>query len=325
MRFLKSYWMYFCAILLAIILAIVLIPGDFGRYKPPAPVNTNGFVWAVPDILKLPATEEGELIKYGRNLVAHTSLYLGPKGKVAAVTNGMNCQNCHLSAGTEFMGNNYSAVYSTYPKFRDRSGKIETIYKRINDCVERSLNGTALDSNSREMKAIYAYIKWLGQNVPRNVKPEGVGIQAIAFMERAADTNNGRLVYVQKCERCHAAHGEGVLNPESTEYLYPPLWGKKSYNVGAGLYRISRFAGYIKHNMPFDMKLNKDVAPLTDTEAWDVSAFVLSQPRPKKPFTKDWPDISRKPFDHPFAPYADDFPEQQHKYGPFGPIIKTKK
>jgi thiosulfate dehydrogenase len=29
------------------------------------------------------------------------------------------------------------------------------------------------------------------------------------------------------------------------EYTYPPL-GSNSYNSGAGLYRISRFAGYIK-------------------------------------------------------------------------------
>jgi cytochrome c len=34
------------------------------------------------------------------------------------------------------------------------------------------------------------------------------------------------------------------------EYTYPPLWGANSYNSGAGLYRISRFAGYIKYNMP---------------------------------------------------------------------------
>ncbi len=317
--------MYFCAIILVIFLTIILIPNDLGKRKPPPLVNNNGFEWEVPEILHLPTTAEADLIKYGRNLVAHTSLYLGPKGKVASITNGMNCQNCHLTAGTEFLGNNYSAVYSTYPKFRERSGSIETIYKRINDCIERSLNGKALDSNSREMKAFYAYIKWLGQKVTRNVKPKGAGIETIPFMDRAADIKNGLYVYKNKCQRCHAANGGGVLNPDSTEYLFPPLWGKRSYNIGAGLYRISRFAGYIKHNMPLDMKINKEVSSLTDEEAWDVAAYVLSQPRPKKQFPNDWPDINLKPFDHPFAPYADSFTEQQHKYGPFGPIVKNKK
>jgi thiosulfate dehydrogenase len=36
--------------------------------------------------------------------------------------------------------------------------------------------------------------------------------------------------------------------------------------------------------------------------------------------SKDWPDISKKPFDHPFGPYADNFPEKQHKFGPYAEI-----
>jgi thiosulfate dehydrogenase len=95
--------------------------------------------------------EERELIIYGQDLIVHTSRYLGPKGSVAKITNGMNCQNCHLQGGAKAWGNNYAAVFSTYPKYRDRSGQNETIYKRVADCMERSLNGTPIDSNSREM------------------------------------------------------------------------------------------------------------------------------------------------------------------------------
>ena len=63
---------------------------------------------------------------------------------------------------------------------------------------------------------------------------------------------------------------------------------------------------------------------LSDIEAWDVAAFVNSQPRPKKDLSKDWPKISTKSFDHPFGPYADTFSEKQHKYGPFAAIKKAK-
>ena len=56
-------------------------------------------VWAPPDSLAIPETAEGDLIRYGRELVAHTSLYLGPSGKALQISNGMNCQNCHLKAG----------------------------------------------------------------------------------------------------------------------------------------------------------------------------------------------------------------------------------
>lgn len=65
-------------------------------------------------------------------------------------------------------------------------------------------------------------------------------------------------------------------------------------------------------------------AQLTDEEAWDVAAFVNSQPRPVKVFPDDWPVISTKPADHPFGPFGDTFSEQQHKYGPFGPILHQK-
>ena len=64
---------------------------------------------------------------------------------------------------------------------------------------------------------------------------------------------------------------------------------------------------------------------LTDEEAWDVAAFVNSQPRPTMDLGKDWPDIATKPFDHPFGPYTDGFSEVQHKYGPFQPIIDKKE
>lgn len=64
---------------------------------------------------------------------------------------------------------------------------------------------------------------------------------------------------------------------------------------------------------------------LSNEEAWDVAAFVNSQPRPSKDLSKDWPDISKKPVDHPFGPYADPFNEQQHKYGPYGPIKDYKE
>src|SRR5258706_8952338 len=132
---------------------------------------TQGVLWEAPDTSTIPFTEQGMLIRYGRELIANTSYYLGPRGKVAVITNGMNCQNCHLNAGTKLGGNNFSAVFSTYPRFRERSGTVENIYKRINDCIDRSLNGQPIDTNSREMQAISSYIIWLGQKVPKNIKP----------------------------------------------------------------------------------------------------------------------------------------------------------
>jgi thiosulfate dehydrogenase len=276
-------------------------------------------LWQAPDIHDSSFFAEGDLIPYGRDLIVNTSYYLGPKGKVAAISNGMNCQNCHLDAGTRHWGNNYSAVYSTYPKFRERSGSIETISKRINDCIERSLNGKKLDTNSKEIKAIYAYMKWLGQNVEKNTKPPGVGIADLHFLGRPADTLKGKIVFYSKCQRCHGSNGEGVWKQDSSGFIYPPLWGKNSYGTAAGLYRISRFAGLVRDNMPFGASHN--LPELSEEEAWDVAAFVNSKPRPIQTFKEDWPDYSKKPFDLPFGPYSDKFSSTQHKYGPFAEII----
>lgn len=267
--------------------------------------------------------EEREKVMYGEDIVANTARYFGPHGSVAQITNGMNCQNCHLNAGKKNWGNNYSAVFSTYPKFRDRSGSMESLYKRVSDCFERSLNGTAPDSNSKEYQAIYAYIKWLGKDVKRGEKPVGSGIEKLAFMDRAADPEKGKEVYTAQCKSCHGENGEGQFSINGKSYEYPPLWGEHSYNNGAGLFRLSNFAGYIKSNMPFNQATHAN-PKLSDEEAWDVAAYVNSQPRSKKDLSKDWPDISKKPFDHPFGPYADSFSETQHKFGPYKPIIDKK-
>lgn len=284
--------------------------------------NVDKDVWTAPDTTQIPDTPEAQLIRYGRDLIAHTSVYLGPKGKVKALTNGMNCQNCHLNAGTKPYGNNYSAVRSTYPKFRARSGSIETIEKRINDCIERSLNGNKLEDSSREMRAIVSYIQWLGKGVPNGVSPPGVGLLDLPLLTRPADPEKGKIVFALHCIRCHGRNGEGRMHENGLEWRYPPLYGDGSYNIGAGLYRLSRFAGYVKANMPNDNTTGQPI--LTDEEAWDVAAFINSQQRPAKDFSNDWPDIAGKPFDHPFGPYADSFSEEQHKYGPFDVIRKKQ-
>jgi thiosulfate dehydrogenase len=290
-----------------------------GQLLPLAKAQTAD--WQPPGTL--PAGAAGELVRYGRELVTNTAQYLGPQGSVAQVTNGMNCQNCHLEAGTKHFGNNYSAVAATYPRYRARSGTVETVAKRVNDCVQRSLNGQALDSTGRELRAIRAYILWLGQGVEKGKRPKGVGLAELAYMDRAASPSNGQKIYLTKCQTCHQADGQGLAKPDGRGYVYPPLWGRHSYNNGAGLYRLSRFAGYVWANMP--LGATAENPQLTEEEAWDVAAYVNSQPRPDVRQTimaHDWPDLKGKPIDHPFGPFADPFSEKQHKFGPFGPLVK---
>jgi thiosulfate dehydrogenase len=285
--------------------------------------NAKTNEWHPPDTNTISSLADADLVRYGRELIINTAKYFGPRGIISSHSNGMNCQNCHTAAGTIPFGNSFSAVASTYPKYRDRSGKMESIEFRINECFERSMNGEAIDSNSREMKAMIHYFKWLGKDVPKNAKPIGSGSEELPFLERAADTAKGRLVYTRSCQLCHGKNGEGILLADSTGYAFPPLWGSHSYNNSAGMYRLTKLAGFVKNNMPFGTTHKKP--QLSNEEAWDVAAFINSQPRAIKFFTYDWPKIGSKPVDYPFGPYADGFSEIQHKYGPFGPIKKKKE
>jgi thiosulfate dehydrogenase len=173
------------------------------------------------------------------------------------------------------------------------------------------------------MQAMKAYILWLGKDMPKGKKAKGAGIKDLPYLKRAADPVAGKNVYAQKCQSCHKKNGDGLFTTEHKSYQYPPLWGAHSYNSGAGLFRLSRLAGYVKYNMPLGSSY--DAPELSDEEAWDVAAYINSQPRPSIDLSKDWPKIEGKPADHPFGPYADTFSAAQHKYGPFGPIAEYKK
>jgi len=274
--------------------------------------------WKAPDDATIPVGKTGDAIRYGRELLAHTAKYFGPKGSIATITNGMNCQNCHPAAGTRLFGNNFAGFISGYPKLSNRSGKFEQPAERIAECFERSLAGKVPDTTGKEVQAILAYMKWLGKSVGKGQKLFGNATEKLPFMDYAADPAKGKIVFVAKCRSCHGANGEGTLAPDKISYINPPLWGKHSYNDGAGMYRLTNFAGFVKNNMPFGATYQNP--QLTDAEAWNVAAFVNSQPRPHKDQHRDWANLKKKPIDLPFGPYADNFSEKQHKFGPFKPI-----
>jgi thiosulfate dehydrogenase len=73
-------------------------------------------------------------------------------------------------------------------------------------------------------------------------------------------------------------------------------------------------------------------ADLTSDEAFDVAAFINAQPRPAMAnLDRDYPDRTAKPVDNAYGPFADPFPIEQHRFGPYGPIeayykaLKAKK
>jgi thiosulfate dehydrogenase len=268
---------------------------------------------AVPAV----ATEE-----YGRRLVAHTAELLGPDQPDPArryITSRLNCGSCHLATGAEPGTLTLLQTAEHYPRFSGRSGGMTDIEDRINECMQRSMNGSALPMDSPEMMAIASYLRSLGNQYQATGASQRKAVEPTAFKTpaRAADLVKGEAVFDARCRICHGEDGQGLLAAEDRGkgYLFPPLWGPDSFNNGAGLHRVLTAARFIKARMPLGD------ATLSDDEAFDVAAFVNSKPRPEMTnLERDYPDRSVKPVDNPYGPFADDFPLEQHRFGPFQPI-----
>jgi thiosulfate dehydrogenase len=268
------------------------------------------------------ATEE-----YGRRLITDTSRLMGPDHDDPSRRRTgirMACASCHLGAGTEPGTLSLLQSAAVYPRFSGRDGGVRDLVDRINGCMTRSMNGRELERDSPEMVAMVAYITSLG-----DVRAAmGEGLRAVhepaAFKTppRAADLPSGERVFRERCAICHGADGAGLqATPDRADgYVFPPLWGSDSFNDGAGMHRVLTAARFIKAKMPLGE------ATLTDDQAFDVAAYINSKPRPQMAnLDRDYPDRSTKPIDGPYGPYADDFPVEQHRVGPFPPIEQYYK
>ena len=288
-------------------------------------------VFSPPDTSKIPHDAMGEMIRYGRDLVVNTAHYIGPEGTVGKyLGNKMNCTNCHIDAGTRPYGFNYFSAHARYPQFRGRENRILSLGERINNCIERPHSGIPMPLGSKEIIAMECYIKWVGTTVPVGGHVKGDDALELAYPNHPADIKAGEAVFAKHCASCHGANGEGVFTPDNSTYIYPPLWGMKSYQKGSSPHRVLKAARFIKANMP--NKIATFAKPvLTDEECINVSAFINDDrihPRPEKKNVKtnpDYPNIKFKAIDYGTGPFEDTFSEVQHKFGPYQPIIDYHK
>lgn len=219
----------------------------------------------------LPDDAFGQLVQQGRAIFINTRKYAGDH-----VGNGMNCTNCHLDQGRKANSAPMWAAYPMYPAYRKKNNKVNSYAERIQGCFQFSMNGKPPAADSQVISALSAYSYWLSTGAPVGKTLPGRMYPAIEEPAGGYDLARGKQVYAEQCAVCHGDNGQG--QKVGNDYAMPPLWGKDSYNWGAGMHRINTAAGFIKANMP----LGKGGA-LSDADAWHVAAYMNSHERPQDP------------------------------------------
>ena len=259
-------------------------------------------------------------VQYGHRLLHETNTLPEMKKYTG---NALTCMHCHQEEGTKPFSLPWVGVSQSYPQYRARENKVGTLEERINGCFTRSLNGHKLPEKSKEMKAMVAYMDWLSAAAVKN--QPGLGTPRFDPPNRKADVDRGKQVYARFCQSCHGQDGQGyrAMLDKNEPNVVPALWGNNSYNDGAGMHRLLTAASFIHGSMPLGVSWNNPTLDAND--AYDVAAYINAQPRPKMAgLEKDYPDLSKKPVDAPYPPFADKFPAEQHKFGPFQPMQDAK-
>jgi len=241
--------------------------------------------WAPKREADIPADSMGASIKRGLYLLRYT-----PDSLPAYATANLKCTSCHQDDGLDPNAAPLTGSHARFPKYMARSGTVIALADRVNYCFTRSLAGNAIPVGSREMTDILAYLAFISYDVPVGTKVAGHDGLIAMKDTLVGDIARGEKLYVEKtCVACHGADGAGI------DGAFPALWGAKSYSIGASMARLERAASFIWHNMP-------QTAPksLTPQEAFDLSAYINSKPRPDSPGKEqDWP-MGGAPKDVPY-------------------------
>lgn len=332
---------------------------------PPPPTAVDGFegTWIKPDESSILSGSAGDMIRYGKEILTNTYATIGGGSDFMPPFSGnrLACSNCHMDEGTAAYAGPWSVVamkYSDPGIYSSRTNEYRNRERRINGCMQRSMNGIPLPHDSYEMQSILAYWDWLASGMQTTTWQEvkGQGFLPLADLTRPADPIRGADIYKENCQACHQEDGDGIWDASAQKYIYPAIFGQHSFNDGAGMYRLRTGVRFVYSNMPFGKAdaasagaLGDHSSLLSAEDAWDVMAYVVSQDRPIfKNRESDWgltpgpdgvPDWLKKrvdgdyPIYYPRSNYADDycanpdlsypavFTQAEHKYGPWTEML----
>lgn len=245
----------------------------------------------IPDIpnppTKYPKGVLGEYVKLGEEIINQTNTHPLSKDLVG---NALTCTNCHINGGKTKNLGTFIGTSVAFPAYSKREKTVQTLEDRINNCFMRSMGGMRPINGTKLSLAMASYVAWLSEGIPQKMNPDKTVTNYYSHIWPSQETNKlvkeathqnyltGEKLYAEKCSVCHQANGEGIKG------AFPPLWGKDSYNAGAGLAKPDNLAIWSMYNMPQGSE-----GTLSAKEAVDIAIFIDAQERNDFNLTKHLP------------------------------------
>lgn len=285
--------------------------------------------WSVLRPSDIPAGPEGNLIRYGMDLMSRTSELIGPRVAQRAMRfsrNDLNCVACHQAGPSGLPGTKkfslplYNAAHD-FPKLDTKNMKVMSLQMGIARML--GAGDVKIGPDTKEMRALVAYIGWLGKGNPVGARIAGTGLdEALSLPPRAADPGLGKALYQAHCVSCHGAEGLGTKKPgfdAGRGYAFPPIAGPDSYDDGGHMFMIPLLTRFLRVNMP--LGASADQPKLSVDEAYDIAAYVNSAlPRKRHGARQSlYPLAQFRPagFVIPEQFPGQDAAYQRHRFGPF--------
>lgn len=225
----------------------------------------------------VPKGKDGELIRYGIELLMNTEAHLGPKGKLKMTDPEVTCVACHLHddnglPGTKKYAFPFVNSINNYPMLDIETMTIISLEDRIRGMGHT--DSVRFPSDSKEMRAILAYFKWLKESYGYGdkVKVEGEFLAKIKFPNRPADPVKGKALYAIHCAACHGNDALGIKNDNYENgggHLYPSLM---IWPDGGHMSMLPFLARFLKSTMPSGASADNPI--LSDDEALDIAAYI---------------------------------------------------
>jgi len=139
---------------------------------------------------------------------------------------GKSCATCHNDAEKTMKG-----VSTSYPKYKDKLGKLQSVVQRINQCRTENMKAKAWKWESGEMLAASTYVAFQSRGLPVTVAVDG---PAKPFFDKGKKFFNQRRGQLDmSCKNCHEDNAgvmiranklsEGQINGFP---VYRLKWGK---------------------------------------------------------------------------------------------------